>query len=474
MSNMKHKLRILNLEDNQDDSELIRAILDREGIKCDLVRVEAREDFVDAIEGGGFDLVLADYSLPSFDGLSALKIAKKKCPEAPFIFVSGAIGEEFAIDTLKSGATDYVLKGRMSRLATAINRALLEVEEQTRRRQAEKELEKYREHLEDIVRERTAELRKVNERLQIELADRRKLEEKLRTASITDELTGLLNRRGFLFFAEKQLGIARRNKRNFSILYLDLDKMKKINDEFGHKEGDQALADISNILKKSFRTSDIIARIGGDEFTVLVAEPHGSAIEKTVARHIQDNLRVHNEQTEKGYTLSVSMGMVHYDPEQPCSVEELLFRADELMYQHKQLALDKETIPAATGGKRHERACERYETENSPPAELAVSGSTVIKNISVSGISVRTSQRLMKNTIYNMRIPFNKGEELSLQGLVVWSSLTGKVSEDDGGGSYYEAGLRFVELNDGLTSALEVLIEMTLSDGEGGKQQAFI
>ena len=116
--------------------------------------------------------ILADYSLPSFDGLSALNIAKRKCPRVPFIFFSGAIGEDFAIETIKKGATDYVLKDGLSRLPAAINRALLEVEEHTKLRRAEKELEQYRKHLEEMVRDRTSELKKVNEQLQLELVPR--------------------------------------------------------------------------------------------------------------------------------------------------------------------------------------------------------------------------------------------------------------------------------------------------------------
>jgi diguanylate cyclase (GGDEF)-like protein len=457
---MKRKLRILNLEDTQDDSELVRARLVREGIECDLVRVETEEDFTAAIERDGFDLILADYSLPSFDGFAALHIAKRMCPEVPFIFLSGAIGEEFAIETLKRGATDYVLKDNLSRLAAAINRALLEVEEHAKRRLAEEEVEKYREHLEEMVRERTAELKKVNEQLQLELVTRKKLEEQMRTASITDELTGLLNRRGFLILAEKQLKIAKRNRKNFSLLYLDLDEMKRINDEFGHREGDQALVDISTILKKTFRGSDIIARIGGDEFTVLITEPRSSTIEKTVAEHIQDNLRIHNEQAGKGYGLSLSMGMVHYDAEQPCYVEALLDRADALMYAHKrQRGLERETIPSETGGKKQERACERYETDISLPAEIVVSGNAVISNLSVSGIALRTSQRLTKNTIYKIRIRSDGGEEFSCEALVVWSSLVGRASEEDGGGPYYQAGLTFIEPNERLMRYCRALLK---------------
>ena len=305
-----------------------------------MVRIETREEFVAAMERGGFDLILADYSLPSFDGLSALAIARKTRPEVPFIFVSGAIGEEFAIETLKSGATDYVLKDRLSRLPTAIERALKGAEERIKLRQAEEALKRSHEELERNVEDRTAELVRTNEILQAEIVERKKLEEKLRAASITDELTGLLNRRGFLAIAKKQVEIAKRDKRNFSILYLDLNEMKKINDEFGHKEGDQALLDIATVLKKTFRVSDSIARMGGDEFIVLITEPHSSTIEKTVAQHLHDNLRIHNEQTEKGYRLAVSMGMAHYDPERPCSLEELLARADELMYEHKLRAVN--------------------------------------------------------------------------------------------------------------------------------------
>ncbi len=457
---MKHTLRILNLEDTEDDSELVRVTLAREGIESALVRVATRKDFVSAIEKGGFDLILADYSLPSFDGLSALNIAKRKCPAVPFIFFSGAIGEEFAIETIKRGATDYVLKDGLSRLPFAINRALLEVEENTKLRLAEKELDLYRKHLEEMVKERTSELKEVNEQLQLQLAVRKRLEEQMRTASITDELTGLLNRRGFLIFAEKQRSIANRNKKNFSLIFLDLDEMKRINDEFGHREGDMALISVSNILKKTFRASDIIARIGGDEFAILITEPLSTKIEKTVAEHIQDNLKIHNEQTEKGYRLSLSMGMVHYDAEQPCNVEALLDRADALMYEHKrQRGLERETIPSETGGKKEERASQRFETDYGLSAELVVSGEAVIKNISVNGIALRTSQRLPKNTIYNIAIRSAEGAELSCRAVVVWASLIGRVSEKNSGGPYYEAGLKFIEPDDRLIMFLEKLVD---------------
>ncbi len=177
---MKPSLRILYLEDDRNDVELVRAALEGEGFGCDVTNVETRTDFIAALEKDAFDIILADYRLPSFDGLSALAIAEEKNPEVPFVFVSGVMGEELAIDTLKSGATDYVLKQRLSRLVPAVKRALKEAEERNELRKAEEELEKYRVHLQELVKERTAELRTANEQLKKEIGEHKRTEEKLR------------------------------------------------------------------------------------------------------------------------------------------------------------------------------------------------------------------------------------------------------------------------------------------------------
>src|SRR5712692_7419398 len=123
---MKAPLHILYLEDSPLYVELVPAMLNAEGMACNVVHVETRERFLAALEQDGFDLILADYTLPSFDGISALAIAKEKCPAIPFIFVSGTLGEELAIDTLQRGAVDYVLKQRLSRLVPSVRRALRE------------------------------------------------------------------------------------------------------------------------------------------------------------------------------------------------------------------------------------------------------------------------------------------------------------------------------------------------------------
>lgn len=138
---MKDSLRILHLEDSLKDAELIEATLAGEGLACEVVLLDTREGFVAALEQGEFDLILADYGLTSFDGLSALRIAKEKCPHVPFILVSGTLGEEVAIESMKRGATDYVLKHRLARLGPCIKRAVQEVEEMRERKRAEEKVQ---------------------------------------------------------------------------------------------------------------------------------------------------------------------------------------------------------------------------------------------------------------------------------------------------------------------------------------------
>jgi PAS domain S-box-containing protein len=136
----QHPLRILSIEDDPKDTELIQDLLETEGIVCEVTRVDTEALLRDLLKQGGIDLILADYSLPSFDGISALKLATKACPDVPFIFVSGTLGEEVAIEALKIGATDYVLKTRLSRLVPSVLRALREATQMAERRRAEEAL----------------------------------------------------------------------------------------------------------------------------------------------------------------------------------------------------------------------------------------------------------------------------------------------------------------------------------------------
>lgn len=161
-------LRILHLEDSPSDAELAREHLALQGIPCVVRRVETQEEYSVALRDGGIDLIVADYQLPDFDGLAAYAIARQSCPDVPFLILTGNLGEEYAIDTLKLGVTDYILKQHLAtRLAPAVLRALERQRERAGRREAQEQLRRYQEHLEEQVKRRTAELEERNGQLAV-------------------------------------------------------------------------------------------------------------------------------------------------------------------------------------------------------------------------------------------------------------------------------------------------------------------
>jgi diguanylate cyclase (GGDEF)-like protein len=157
------------------------------------------------------------------------------------------------------------------------------------------------------------------EKLSSEVAERKRMEEKLRALSLTDELTGLYNRRGFFMLAEQQLKLASREKRGMMIFSADFDYLKTINDTLGHQIGDIALIETANILKETFRDSDIIARIGGDEFVILAMQSPELNTE-TITTRMNEKFDVLNAQADRTYKLSLSFGLTNYDPGHPCSI----------------------------------------------------------------------------------------------------------------------------------------------------------
>jgi diguanylate cyclase (GGDEF)-like protein/PAS domain S-box-containing protein len=158
--------------------------------------------------------------------------------------------------------------------------------------------------------------------------------DKVNAISITDELTGLYNRRGFVTLGDQQLKLANRRKSEAIIVFADMDGLKEINDIQGHEKGDEALKKIAEVLKASFRTSDIIGRIGGDEFTILAID----AVEKDqdiLKNHVQEKFDDYNKKENLSYKLAISIGMGAYDYKNPCTFEELLQQADKEMYKEK-------------------------------------------------------------------------------------------------------------------------------------------
>ena len=168
-----------------------------------------------------------------------------------------------------------------------------------------------------------------------QVIERKRMEEEIRSLSLTDELTGLYNRRGFTLLAEEHAKLAVRSKRSMLLFFCDLDNLKKINDTLGHTQGDLALKEISTILKGTFRGTDIQARYGGDEFVVLAVDSSLDCVDNLKIR-LLNSLDKLNLQVGRSYKLSFSMGIAHFDPEAPSTVSEMIAQADGEMYKQKQ------------------------------------------------------------------------------------------------------------------------------------------
>jgi two-component system cell cycle response regulator len=164
--------------------------------------------------------------------------------------------------------------------------------------------------------------------------DLRETEEKLRSLALADDLTGLYNRRGFFTMAEPLLKLATRHKSRVFLLHADIDNLKEINDVLGNHEGDRAIIDTAQVLKETLRGTDIVARIGGDEFVVMPIAGKKQEADIVVAR-FKEHITVRNDKGDRPYQLSISVGMSCFDPKNPHSIDEMLKQAEELMYEEK-------------------------------------------------------------------------------------------------------------------------------------------
>ncbi len=178
-----------------------------------------------------------------------------------------------------------------------------------------------------------------------DMTERKEIEEEVRLLAVTDQLTGLYNRRGFIALVEQQLKLSARSRKSMLLYFADLDGMKQINDTWGHDEGDRALINTASILRETFRASDILARIGGDEFAIFSVDAMDVA-PQSLLRRIEINLHEFNSHKNHPYSLSLSIGVISYDPEHPCSLDDLMCRADDEMYASKnqKRCTQKETL----------------------------------------------------------------------------------------------------------------------------------
>lgn len=179
----------------------------------------------------------------------------------------------------------------------------------------------------------------------IDVTEHRKLEQNLETMAFTDQLTGLYNRRGFINLAERQLKLSTRSKQRILLFFADIDKMKWINDSLGHEEGDKALVSTAKILVKTFRESDIISRIGGDEFAILAIDADAKIAESLLER-LHKLINNRNLRRGRKYDLSVSIGYAVFDPLRHDSLDNLMSRADTRMYEEKKSKKPSRNQPA--------------------------------------------------------------------------------------------------------------------------------
>ncbi|MBI3609407.1 MAG: EAL domain-containing protein [Nitrospirae bacterium] len=288
-------LRVLIVEDSKDDAALLVRELERGGYKPEFKQVDTAASMSDALDQQTWDVVLADYSLPQFDGPSALALLQGKGFDLPFIIVSGSVGEDIAVAVMRAGAHDYIMKNNLSRLIPAVERELKEAAER-------------REH--------------------------RKAEETIRYLAYYDGLTNLPNRSLLQDRLQQAILTAQRDNKPLALLLMDLDHFKEINDTLGHHCGDLLLQQVGLRLRHVLRESDTAARLGGDEFAMLLplaASEHAMLVAQKVFKAMEAPFIV------EGLTMNVeaSIGITIY-PDHGANPEGLMQRADVAMYEAKQ------------------------------------------------------------------------------------------------------------------------------------------
>jgi len=297
-------VRILIAEDETVSRRVLKMTLESWGHEV----IEARDGAV-ALQILQNDsppkLAILDLSMPEMDGIKVCKQVRQNSSATPtyIILLTANTRKELIVTGLEAGADDYVTKPfDTDELHARVKVGMRMVD------------------LQMSLAQRVAEL---------ELA-----QESLRNLSLTDDLTGLYNRRGFFALAKQQLSSARREGRHASLVYIDMDGLKRLNDTHGHEIGSRVIQEVGDILRETFRSSDLIARIGGDEFVVFETS-NDQIDEGTDVQRLQDNVTRHNAQQVRDYEISLSIGVASMDSDSSMTLEELLKNGDKTMYQQK-------------------------------------------------------------------------------------------------------------------------------------------
>ncbi len=290
-------LRILIVEDSEADTELLLLALRRGGYEPEYERVETSEALNDALSNKSWDIIVSDYAMPRFNGLEALKLTNEKGLDIPFIILSGSIGEDIAVEAMKAGAHDYLMKGNIARLLPAIDRELREVRIRQGRRIADATIHRL---------------------------------------AYTDPVTNLPNRARFRELVQEAALIGLQEHHTVALLLMDLDRFKDVNDTLGHDRGDMLLQQVSLRLNSVLFSPDVVARLGGDEFGILLTRLALSGDVQLVVKKLLDCLKAPFMIDGIQIAVEASIGVATI-PEHARDADALLQCSDIAMYRAKQL-----------------------------------------------------------------------------------------------------------------------------------------
>jgi len=281
-------IQILLVGSSTADARRVTQMLRAGSTKFRLRRAQKLRHAKRHLRDGRPDVAILDLSLPEAEGLEVLAEALRTAPSVPLVALGVAADDSLAALALQLGAQDFLVKSELNggQLARSLRYAIA----------------------------------------------RQQAQSSFRSLSLMDELTALHNRRGFLSLAEQRLKLTWRQSVRSTLVFIDGDNLKYINDNFGHREGDYALQQIAGLLRECFRESDVIARVGGDEFCVLLSDT-ADASDSQVRKRLFELIDKNNVRSKRCYALSVSLGVVEVGG--PYELERQIGRADALMYEHK-------------------------------------------------------------------------------------------------------------------------------------------
>ncbi len=286
-------MKILLIQDNPDYVSTIKETLSKQvGLEFKVKSAMTLNGGITELSKGSTDIVLLELSLPDSKGLDTFLKVQANSPMTPIVILTGLDDEMMALKAVRQGAQDYLLKAELEgRLLIRVIRYAIE---------------------------------------------RQKAKTEIIYWSFEDDLTGVYNRRGFWILAEQQMKLTSRSKKESLVFMLDVDGLKKINDTYGHGQGDAALSSAAGILSATFRKSDIIARIGGDEFAVMAVEANRKSGELLSKRLLQ-KIETFNKSSNLPFQVSMSFGYTCFDASKDISLEEMLDHADVKLYSAKSL-----------------------------------------------------------------------------------------------------------------------------------------